>query len=331
MNTEYTIAGPETVCRSVPRRTRAAFLLLTVLVAIVISGLLLAATARHSYQLATQAIERGRELQLQWGARSCRQAVLAAASEVFGDDNEQPPAQSTEAQDASRPNRLATSVVEQSVLLGAIPFQLTLCDEDAKVNLNAVFHYSGKSAVGKYLGGTWRGVPVRLLPEVESQQLIQTKPEEREDDEGPPPAFRSWGQVFDLSTVGDSRVLLPRLTRETTCWGSGRLNVVRASDQSIREVGRLVVSRGQIGQFLKELRKFPERPIERLFDQLRIDQEDRFLLQELLGEQSSSYGLWITAGSGPPAWQQFSVNERMEVVDRAGNRSNQIRTQSFVF
>lgn len=309
---------------------RPAFLLLTVLVAIVVSGLLLAATARHSLTLARDVIAGGRDLQLKWGARSCRRSVLPAAAEVFGDNSE--PMQ--EAGDSLRMVSLRTGAVEAVVLLGGIPFRLQLSDEDAKVSVNTLYHFAGLSSVNKYLSGPWRRVPIRLLPEVESKQLLQQDFDEEdseEKDDGPPPAFRSWGQVVDFSVLGEGRSAMPALTVETTCWGSGQLNVTRATDASVSEVGRLVVSRGEIGRFLRELRKYPERSIETQLDQLSIDQEDRFLLQELLGESSSSYGLWIVVGAGRTALQQFSVAQRIDVLDDAGKRSFKMRTQSFDF
>ncbi len=316
--------------RKAPRshhQPRCGYLLLTVMVTIVIAGMFLAALARQSMLLATEAIERQQDLQLRWGMESGQRALLPAAGTIFRDQQEAAKRRRARSRRAGNQTRSPLpATIRLALPLGKLRFEFLIADEDAKLNLNTVYHYQGQARAEQVLQESARqslAVPTKLLPEVESLRLARRPPDE-EDDEGRPAAFRSFGQLFDLErmSVGSANNLLPVLAREVTCWGNGRLNLVRATDDTIRQIGSLAIPRGKIQQLIREYRKAPDTNLERLVDQLAFDPLDRFRIQDLLTEQSSCYSLWVTASCRSRLWRQLSISEQFE--------EGQARSQSFV-
>ena len=75
--------------------------------------------------------------------------------------------------------------------------------------------------------------PLRLARE---QTILTAEPSPETGEIAMPDAFRSWGEVFDLSRLGTGLggpEPLAISTTGITCWGNGQLNIRRADDASI--------------------------------------------------------------------------------------------------
>jgi hypothetical protein len=171
-----------------------------------------------------------------------------------------------------------------------VRFDLLLADENAKANVNIIYERRDLTylyqAVQRMSGARVR-VPVHLRP---------TTPREHEPSQ---PAFRSWGQIF-ATTSNEARqmdvaVALNEASRQSTCWGNGRLHFAVASDESVREVAGLAVSDLKVSQLLRLRREQPGRDLQSLLLELDLIPSQRSELQELLTDNSMCQSLWLTA------------------------------------
>ena len=183
-----------------------------VLVAIIVVGVAMTATARRSLQASLSAIEAQQSMQRRWGMVSCQRTVLPAAGSLF------------EVNDLKTRKQRGKqipfpAILEDRVILGGQTFDLLIADEDAKANLNAIYDAGGRRVCEQALSrltGPFESRTVRLMPVRESNSKITAKrsaardselsgEREKEDSnksaENIWPALRSWGEVFDLVQV----------------------------------------------------------------------------------------------------------------------------------
>jgi len=124
------------------------------------------------------------------------------------------------------------------------------------------------------------------------------------------PAFRSWGEVFDLLQVnrlaGDDRQLA-KMTRHLALFGTGRLNVFRATDETVLAVCKSVVQDGLAKRVLDKIRETSLGEIDLILTQTVTNPDERKSLRALLGTSSSSYSLWIETMSRNARKQRYAV------------------------
>jgi len=200
-------------------------------------------------------------------------------------------------------------------IIGGVTFDLIIADEDAKLNVNQVYHMSGRrrteSAVGELVGPIARR-SIRLLPATRpmTNELLEDTPDsgaesapEGEAEPGMadiPRAFRSWGEVFDLSALSanfGNDAALPNVTADLTCWGGGGLNLRRASDASIQAVAATVLSDAGAGRLVSRYRESPTMSRGILIQQEANTETQRLRLRRMLGETSTHFSLWIDASA----------------------------------
>jgi hypothetical protein len=194
--------------------------------------------------------------------------------------------------------------------LGDVNFDILLGDEDAKLNLNAVYHHGGPQRVAAAVarhGGPLVGSAVRLLPAVaplSTSPRVPTRSLDDQQEDEPqiaiPDAFRSWGELFDVRALdaGLARDAdLPNLTTGLTLWGSGQLNFRRASDETILAVASLVVQDGAARRIVERYRQNPTATLAVLLQTEVSREPDRRRLAELMSESSSNFSIWIDAAS----------------------------------
>ncbi len=283
---------------------------------ILIAGIAAAGVARQSLRMATDSIAAQLELQSRWGVISLQRTLLKGAPVLFNTLEEQ-------ARAASREGPYPNSI-RCTVMLGGVRFDALLADENAKVNLNYVYHKRGMSHARRLVGqmNNIGAVQVRLMPEVTSASMAVIQPAARneaeegeEDPPPPPPAFRHWGQVFDLTRnqgalTGSS--LLPASTAHLTCWGRGQINLARAPDKVIEQTCELVLGQGVAQRLIREYRENPTHSIQQIARQMKVDDQDAAELQKLVGTQSWSYSIWLTVSSSSNAQQWFAVSAPTE-------------------
>ncbi len=314
------------------------FVLLMVLVAIIIVGVALTASARRSLRASLAAVEAQSSMQRRWGMVSCQRALLPAAASLFEVSDLKTRKQ--------RGKQLAfPAIIEDRIVLGGQTFDLLLADEDAKANLNAIFDAGGKRECEMALNrliGPMESRTVRLLPNRKSNRELtakrsassdsQLEGEKREKTETNEPevsflpALRSWGEVFDLLQVnrltGEDRQLA-KMTRKISLIGSGRLNVFRAADESVLAVCNAVVQEGLAKRVLAKIRETSLGEIGLILEKSVTNTEDRRELRALLDASSTSFSIWIEATDKNSRQQRLAI--------QALNDTGAVQTTEFSF
>ena len=147
---------------------------------------------------------------------------------------------------------------------------------------------------------------MRLVPAVKPMRLSRENrrdtdaDEQSEQDQAIPDALRSWGEVFDIGRLQRdlaSNVALPNATTGITCWGSGRLNFCRATDDAILAIVGSVVQDGAASRIVQRFRQNPEIGLEALLQNEVSNQQNREQLARLLSESSNNFSLWMQASA----------------------------------
>jgi hypothetical protein len=304
-----------------------------VLVAIIVVGVALTASARRSLLASVSAIESQQSIQRRWGSYSCQMTLLASAPNLFEFTDR-----------ATRQGRgkakALPAILEDRVILGGQVFDLLVSDEDAKANLNAIYDIGGLRAVETAvsdLAGTFESRTRRLAPVRASASILAVKKPSSEKSkssgtvdstgtatdlaEAAPkpnntfPAFRSWGEVFDLVQVsqmaGEDRQVA-KMTRKLALLGSGQLNVFRASDETVMAVCQAAVSKALASRVLSEIRETSIRETDLLLERTVKNEEDRQKLLILLGSTSRSFSIWIETTTKNSRQQRFAVQSPNE-------------------
>ena len=282
---------------------RGAFVLVMVLALLTVCALCLAGLARRSLDAGEQAATARTDLQRRWGIISCQRTYLPLARDLLEAEANALPAQ-------ARVWPLPSSVSVEFVL-GDLHFSVLLADEDAKANLNAIARGSpdGEKTVASLLEERIAGIE-GLAVNTQSLSTQSALSQSTTGSSQPSAIFRSWGQVFEPTNAGSPGELAARLrdaTREITLWGSGRLNIQRASDGAIR----LVCGNQIAPDFLARLISRRHEPgitgLAALLDELALRQSDRSTLERLLTDRSSRYSVWILVQSPQRSWATLTI------------------------
>ncbi len=301
-----------------PRRGYVLLLVLAVLVLLVTA---LAQLSTISIRRALAAADAQVRLQQRVGAESIERALLPRAAALF-DTRQQAAEQQLQFGETTGPLDSSRYRIRDAVTFGGITFDVVLADEDAKLNLNRVYHAAGKSRVDQAvrdLVGPIAARAARTLPAVrpipESPLGGRDESEDAADQaaaaEEIPRAFRSWGEVFDLrrlAAVSGSDAALPNVTEQITCWGGGALNVPRASDEAIRAAAACILSDGAARRLVSRYRDNPAVPLEVLLVGEATSESERIALRRLLGQSSTHFSLWLDASTpARRSLRRFSV------------------------
>src|SRR4051812_49740737 len=120
---------------------RRGYILLTTLALLVLSSTLLVTLARSSILRSLEAKQSHQDLQRRWGQISCQRALLPHAETILLNHEKR----------YQRPFATLSSTVQ----LGALEFNLTLADEQAKANVNALLDLSDKPRTESQLRTTF--------------------------------------------------------------------------------------------------------------------------------------------------------------------------------
>lgn len=310
---------------------RSGYVLLTVLAVLVLMVTVLATLSKLSLRRALAAADAQVRLQQRLGADSIEKTLLPQAGKIFDTLEKQ-------AEDL----RISTGKVvpiprtlRKAVSMGGVTFDVVLADEDAKLNLNQVYHINGpqrcRRAISELVGPN-ASRAIRMLPATRPMRdaLLESAPggdsveaSDEESDAGSdasdleiPRAFRCWGEVFDLDQLSAgflADAAIPNLTSEITCWGGGNLNVRRASDRSMKAAIACVLSDAGAGRLVSRYRENPDVSLEIVLQQETNTATERLGLGKMLSETSSHFSLWIDASAGGRrSARTFSVMQRTD-------------------
>lgn len=290
------------------------YVLIVTLVIIVMSGVLLASTARISMEHAAQARRSEQDLQRRWGMISIRQLMLPNASTFLANayDRAKLSYESRGKQLAGRgispgsPPQFQRSI-QLPFMLGRMRFSVLLRDESARVNINRIYDQTAsmdqtRRIISAISGAASAGL--KLAP-VAGFAVGQFNQEDRR-------AFNHFSQVF--SDASPERLIGPLheddgLIAHLTCWGSGRLNIQRCSPAALRAVLLTVLDSDTVGRILALRAENPELKLGEYLMKARAPANIFGWSQETLTDQSDCYSVWIMAGAGRRTWHQWAIRE----------------------
>lgn len=225
-----------------------------------------------------EARTRYKQLQEKWAFTSARLAILGEAERLFGDSDA-----FYESEGTGWP---FPSSQQGEFEMGGVTYHLLLADEQAKLNLNTVYKHQANN-LSQLLLELQRNysAAIKLRTEAAYPQLTA-------DQKNP---FHTLGQIVDFPKMPYSQKNADGLVGFTQQFSYGqktRLNVQRASDETLRNTARLVLSQAETEELIESRYGY----VGSLSDWLRsVDLPSRRLLplRRLLGESSQSYSLWV--------------------------------------
>lgn len=279
------------------------YVLVLTLAVLVLAASALVSSGRLAVRHASAAREAERGLQRRVGVASCRAAILPWAEEIL----------------AVHEVERKTPLVQHraAVRLGEFTFDLIIADEQAKANVNTLLESAAPAVVEnrirEALSGTGLLRAVVLRPVRLRERLVVS----------------GIGQIFDR--VGPQELLEPRggklaATELLTCWGSGAINVRRASEASLRlalsppwtllDVSRLLEARrelfgprGTVGAKITgpASSAVQPSPLDLLARLLRTAQIRTGPAGLTVG--STCHSLWIVVRDGRRQWYHLAVHD----------------------
>lgn len=310
------------------------YVLLMVLVLMTVIATALTTIATRSLQTTQEAVMAVEQFQQRVGLASCQKTFLPRADGIFKSLEEI----NKNTKKGTKP--LRQPMVGESIVLSGQRFDLVLSDENAKVNLNRMYHLVGLEKVNQELQKKLsidEFQALRLRPAVPSQSANQArekvagqskKPIDKsnvsdpaasttETEELVQPAFRSWGEVFDFARLSsqrpDERVQL-EFTKLFTLWGAGQVNIERASDESVRTIVELILPPARANVIVTKLRENEVMGIQSVLEFEAGTYEEKKGLSSLLGKYSFAYSLFVDATSPQCRSRKLFV----EAVDSSG-------------
>jgi type II secretory pathway pseudopilin PulG len=262
------------------------FVLVLVLAMLAIAALLSAGIARRSLDQSVAVAKKQKEMQRRWGEISCRQAVLNRAEILLRTEE----------------LRAGTTVpiLQAIVTLEDQTFLLILSDEQAKLNLNTVFRNGDLTEVRQVLFTGSAAWQIRLRPDSRATKSNIY-----------PPAFVSWGQVYDFTELGNNPkknyLPLTQLGERTTCWGNGLLNINRADTETLRQLGELVAPPQSVNRLIELRQENPLWALEKLLKEADVSDRDRRAFRKVLTDRSRCHALWTVTSSEKRSYVRLDV------------------------
>lgn len=268
------------------RDRRGGYVLLMTLALLVIAALSQAGLARRSLQAALAANEAQSNLQRRWAAASCRDFLLPQAEAIF--------IRLEEAGGDRRPRWPTPRTVTVALTLGESAIELVLADEDAKANLNTLHAKKPADFNLALVETAMSGLTPELRPNLSPEAKLRKR------------QFATWGQVFPIASVlslPDGWERLAQATENLTCWGGGKPNIRRASDQTVEMVATAAVG-GAAARKLLEARQNAAQDLllSDLLQTLELRRADQLKLRGVLSDRSSCYSLSMALGSERRQW-----------------------------
>jgi len=261
------------------------FVLVLVLAMLMIAVLLSAGIARRSLDQSVAAAQKADELQRRWGEISLRHTVLNRAEILL--------------RTAELREGTPCPMIQTAVKLGDRTFHLALSDEQAKLNVNTAFRYGDERAVRQ------------VLVEGNAPWSVRLRPDPRATQNSPYPAFASWGQVYDFSSVRErsekSDLHLVQFSERITCCGNGQLNVSRAGSGMIRTACEWVVPPQSASALLELREKNPNWSFDQLMREIDVPDRDRRALRNVLTDRSRCHALWIITRDVNRSWVRLDI------------------------
>jgi len=274
-------------------KTRRGFILVMTLMLLAIAAVALAAVGRSSMGLAVSAVRARQDLQQRWGMYSSRHAVLELAPILLKEAEE-----STGEPVVSR---------QMEVQRSGHTYDLTVSDEQAKANINAMLQHHGRDTTRTF-------IREQLADNIGAGEvyLPTHKPSQDRNTDGV--------EELDRAIISLNH-LLPDFNPATfmkadgypmqtlTCWGDGRINLSRAPDELVEDVTKPELGAIQIRRLRETLASSENMPLEEALISIELSKDDVPAVLERLTLESSCYSVWVAMDNGKRSWHELSVLE----------------------
>ena len=260
------------------------FVLLMVLVVLVIAGTILAASARRTGLMAIEAGNQEEELQVRWGSVSCKDFCLPRADDILGD------------KDAS--DKSPAVLVAKSIKIGRVNFQLIVCDEQAKANVNTLARRRGPEGMAAAVRALQANAQGAL--NLELRPAPTSNPIERR--------YSSFDQLFRFDHP--SQLVLPKTPERSTisrltCWGSGLVNFKKASPSVLHEVAEGILTETQLAELVKYRDRSPDCTLGEAIKELKFSTDQAQRVRETLTDVSTCHSVWVIAQGQTRQWYRL--------------------------
>lgn len=298
-------------------RRQHGFALLLCLVLVLIAGIALAAAARQSATEALSAREATESLQRRWAVTSCRATLLPRVDGLLADTQQIP----TDADGKPLPISQRPAPKAQVWItcnLSGIDFDLVLTDEQAKYHPTVLQQFVPDRDLRLALSQLAEpGRRTKASPAVLLRPMIGLNPDGtvvEQDDPSQPPieVYTGYGQLFEdlppADLVGsDER---PGPAMRVTCWGSGKLNIKRASVQVVERALLPLLGADGVYELLQARAENPwQSPEDWMKRVVSAEPEKIDEAMFLLTEVSNCQGLWVIARGRTRSWYALSIRE----------------------
>ncbi len=278
-------------CHASWRRTRgtakSGYILPITLIVLALAAVVLARVCRQTMRESLAVAEESRDLQRKWSLLSCQSTLLANVDVLLAQ--------------AAGSNKMPAVSRRAELTLGGQTVQLLMADEQAKVNVNTLFHLRDRQETERYVSTALRAgginAPVRLRP--------WHRPGERSDSKAIPVLFSSFGGLFSEPGPFVSVRSLMSATREITCWGNGRLNYRQATRA---QIGALAANHPDVMKRILARQSAPA-SLAMSLDPLNLPAINGKALDDVFTDTSTCFSLWIVATDGDCTEARFGVHE----------------------
>lgn len=258
---------------SLPKQ-RQGFVLVMSIAILAIAATAMARLANRSLAIVRQGTLAQRDLERRWEVITARMAFLQRGEELLDVVEQQ--------QRIAGQGWPYASQIEIRYRLGGREYRVLLADEDAKSSLNSLYARRPEQLPGLLAqDAVHAGVAVRLLPALTASRS------------GRP--FTGWGQVIDLARLKTDENPLQRigpLTSKWTCWGSGKLRLLRASHEAIRATLADVLTATEIGDLIEQL-AISDGDLESALQNTELPRRKVIKLKALVSDSSQAYSIRI--------------------------------------
>lgn len=279
------------------------FALILTLVLLVIAATVFASVARVSYSKAIEVSHYERKLQQQWLIRSAQASVLDQAQSIF--QNEKSPDREQGITLNIPTPRSDKHIIEINFEIAGNQIKLHLQDEQAKANLNTLLKDSKRQAV------ILKVRPILLNQQfvTQSQLHFDLRPVVDKHALKDVPKIGSLGQIFSIpENVRPDDLRL--MTKHVTSYGSGKLNIKRASPQPAQLMLDGIISPTLIHKLTQASPQSETTSIEYLLKNAALSRQEQQKVKDRIVTQSTCYSLWITMASEREQWSHWVVKDQ---------------------
>ena len=189
--------------------------------------------------------------------------------------------------------------------LGGFEVEFVFAVEDAKLNVNTLLEeYGERDAL--------RIVRSRTNEVSAGATLTWTPNAEEICRQFELPRFASAGVLWpgaDPDDLASFRFGIPALLDDLTFWGSGKLRLQLATDESLRDLLHLELPADKLDALIELRARRPESKVSEISRALALTLDARVFLGRTLTDRSGSHSLWLRVRNKAREWTTLSVQQ----------------------